>query len=210
MLPTVASRSEGDVDLALLLWRFHEPRWIASTGDVGGGVGERSWVLNAQVPHDYRRRDLDAHANELAETFALDGRGVCLFTAAAVRQVHHAHDDGVDAHATVGLALPTWAASPDDDAIVPASAGTINVVVFLPVRLSDGGLLNLLTTATEAKAQALFDAGIAATGTASDALCVVFPTPASPERFGGPRSFWGARVARAVHHAVLAGASERS
>ena len=63
---------------------------------------------------------------------------------------------------------------------------------------------NALVTATEAKAQALLDAGVPGTGTASDAVAICCP-PGGTEPYGGPRSEWGSRLARAVHGAVAAG-----
>ena len=69
-----------------------------------------------------------------------------------------------------------------------------------------GALVNAISTATEAKCQALFEAGIPATGTASDAVSLFCPTMGDVESFAGPRSPWGARIARAVHQTVLSGA----
>jgi len=43
------------------------------------------------------------------------------------------------------------------------------------------------------------------TGTASDAVVVVWPPSLPAEPFAGPRSTWGARIARAVHAAVHRG-----
>ena len=64
-------------------------------------------------------------------------------------------------------------------------------------------------TATEAKTQALAEVGVPGTGTATDVVCIACPGPASdgtaPEPYCGPRSTWGARLARAVHAAVRAG-----
>jgi adenosylcobinamide amidohydrolase len=79
----------------------------------------------------------------------------------------------------------------------------VNIVGIVPERLSPAALVNAVLTVTEAKAQALWDAGVAATGTASDAVCIVCPTDGPEHPFGGPRSQWGARLARAVHRAVL-------
>jgi adenosylcobinamide amidohydrolase len=110
----------------------------------------------------------------------------------------------VHAVATVGLSAPAWAAAPDGH-FRRERVGTINVVVALPVRLGEAALVNAVATATEAKVQALHDAGIPATGTASDAIVVHCPTDGIAEPFGGPRSVCGARIARAVHAAVLAG-----
>ena len=69
-------------------------------------------------------------------------------------------------------------------------------------------------TATEAKAQALADAGVAArnhdgpaTGTATDSVCVT-ARPGATEPFAGPMSAPGAAIARCVHAAVLEGARD--
>ncbi|MHB8335563.1 MAG: adenosylcobinamide amidohydrolase [Acidimicrobiales bacterium] len=186
----------------LLVWRTGASL-VASTATVGGGVGVRHWLLNAQVPHDYARTDLGAHGEELASALALRGEGVVMFTAAAVRRVRVAIDGDVVVEATVGVTRPTWAAAPDE--ATDHGPGTVNIVVFVPVRLDEGAMLNAVVTATEAKSQALFERRIDGTGTASDALCVVAPLEGPREPFAGPRSRWGARVARAVHAAVLAG-----
>jgi adenosylcobinamide hydrolase len=190
----------------LLVWRFGEPVTVASTASCGGGIGIRRWAINAQVARDYARHDLDAHGAELAAAVRLDGSGVVMFTAAEVHRVQHAEDGGVQVEATVGLTLPTWAADADAEQAEVHAPGTINIVVAVPVRLTDAALLNGLCTATEAKAQALFRAGVPGTGTASDAVTIVCPAAGEAEPFAGPRSTWGARLARAVHDAVLAGA----
>ncbi|MGC8498655.1 MAG: adenosylcobinamide amidohydrolase [Acidimicrobiales bacterium] len=184
------------------VWRLTAGHLVASSASVGGGVGERAWVLNAQVPRDYGRTDLAAHGGELAGALALAGPGVALLTAADVTRARAARDGGVRAHVTAGVDLPTWAAAPDGPG-APA-AGTINIVVLVRARLAPGALVNLLTTATEAKAQAqaLFEAGIPGTGTPSDAVAVVTSPRGDEEAFGGPRSAVGARVARAVHRAL--------
>ena len=69
-------------------------------------------------------------------------------------------------------------------------------------RIESAKALNAVVTATEAKTQVLLEHGVPGTGTASDAVCVLFPPVGEEERFAGPRSVWGARVARAVHRAV--------
>lgn len=118
-------------------------------------------------------------------------------------------DGGAVVTATVGFGSPTWAAAPDGDQRRLEDelrrVGTINLVAYVPATLGDGALVNSIATITEAKAQALWDLGVEATGTATDAVCVVSCDGASPERFGGPRSTWGARLARAAHGAVLEG-----
>ncbi len=213
---------------------------MIASGVVGGGIGEREWVLNAQVPAEYDRVDPAAHIAELAAGLGLAGPGVGLLTAASVIDVVEREDEGVRVAATVGLRVPTWAAAPagsadrefgpirrqdagtvdrevgpihqpgtgaTDRPVAPVRRpGTINIIVSVPVPLGDAALVNAVITATEAKTQALLEAGVRATGTASDAVCVAAPAAGEQEDFAGPRSVWGARIARAVHAAVQAGA----
>jgi adenosylcobinamide amidohydrolase len=160
-------------------------------------------VVNAQVPASYARRDPDHHLGKLGISLGLAGRGVGMLTAADVRTYTTGHDHGVEAVATVGLGHPTQAAAPDDGRAV-SLVGTINLLVVLPERLSDAALVNAVATATEAKVQAVRDLGHVATGTATDAVCVVCPNDGPAHAFGGPRSVWGSRLARAVHTAVAA------
>jgi adenosylcobinamide amidohydrolase len=199
----IAIRVEDGRELPMLVWRFATATTVASTASCGGGLGERHWLINAQVPHDYRRRDQSRHGADLASAAGLEGSGVVMFTAVDVRGVERSSDGGVHVDATIGLTLPVWAAAPE--AAAAPAPGTINIVARLPVRLTDAALLNALTTATEAKSQALLAAGIPGTGTASDAITVACPANGPAEPFGGPRSTWGARLARAVHDAVRAG-----
>jgi adenosylcobinamide amidohydrolase len=75
----------------------------------------------------------------------------------------------------------------------------------VPQRLSDAALVNAVATITEAKTQAIRDLGLAATGTATDAVCVLCPPDGEAAAYGGPRSRWGAPLARAAYRAVLTG-----
>ncbi|WP_067128846.1 adenosylcobinamide amidohydrolase [Microtetraspora malaysiensis] len=268
---TLGYRHEDGARLASLLWEFG-PGWrMISSAMLGGGIGPRAWVLNAQVVAAYARMDPLDHLAELAPPGP--GAGVGMLTAASVDRYVQAWDGGVEAVATVGLRVPTWAASPEgrpDPELRPALAdpatldplppdraphtpalpdhppldpaprdeaprgsapsglptpGTINIVVAVPVAFTDAALVNAVMTVTEAKTQALVEAGFPGTGTASDAVCVAVRdhgtgdgpgtgraawhgAEAGPELFGGPRSIWGARIARAVHRAVLAGSRQ--
>ncbi|HUI02944.1 MAG TPA: adenosylcobinamide amidohydrolase, partial [Acidimicrobiales bacterium] len=191
------------------VWRLAPGTLAVSSAPLGGGIGPCGWVVNAQVPHSYDRRDPAEHLRRLAAGYGLRGPGVGMLTAVDVRHIWSAEDDGVVADVSVGITWPTWAAAPDELATAPLGAagpavagatgrapsppGTINVVALVPARLSPAALVNAAMTVTEAKAQALWEAGVAATGTASDAVCVACPAGGEEEPFGGPRSHWGAR-----------------
>ncbi len=186
-----------------LVWRSARP-WLAiSSGPLGGGIGERSWVINATVPPSYDRDDPDEHLREMAADLGTIGVGTGLLTAVDVRKVCHRNDSGVLASVTTGLGgMPTWAAAPGPT--VDYASGTINAVCFLPVRLSEAALVNAVAVVAEAKAQALFDAKVPGTGTCTDATVLLCPTDGPAEPYGGTRSAIGAPLARAVHAAVLA------
>ena len=198
------TRREAGRELPLLLWRFPCSMRVIASAPHGGGLGVRRWIVNAQVPASYARRDPDHHLAKLGVSLGLPGRGVGMLTAADVLRYAAATDQGVEAVATVGLGHPTQAAAPDEGRLT-SLVGTINVVALLPEKLSDAALVNAVATATEAKVQAVRDLGLAATGTATDAVCLVCPDDGPAHAFGGPRSEWGARLARAVHGAVVAG-----
>ena len=196
----------------VLVWQWPGLVAALSSAAVGGGLSTPAWVMNVGVDSGYRRTDLATHAAEVASDLDLPGRGVALFTAASVDRPSRSAADGVTVHATVGVSHPTWAAATGESAsdtgstaADPPPAGTVNVVIQLPVALDGGAAVNAVITATEAKTQALLEAGIDGTGTASDAVVVVWPQATATERFAGPRSLWGDRLARCVHAAVAAG-----
>ncbi|MFF4824009.1 adenosylcobinamide amidohydrolase [Streptomyces sp. NPDC001312] len=203
--PRWLTRTEDGLRLPALVWHVG-PGWrMVSNAVLGGGIGERAWVLNAQVAHGYRRTDPERHLAELAGAAGLDGAGVGLMTAADVTAHGSAEDGGATAVATAGIRVRGWAASPAPGMDGPGAPGTINVVAALPAALSDAALVNAVITATEAKVQALLEAGYDCSGTPTDAVCVAARTPGGGDElhtFAGPRSLWGARLARAVHGAV--------
>ncbi|MEH1013730.1 adenosylcobinamide amidohydrolase [Micromonospora sp. CPCC 206060] len=212
--PFLTTRVENDRDIPLLCWRAERPLLMISSGPLGGGIGPRNWLINATVPMSYHRDDPDAHLAELADRLGLAGPGVGLLTGVDVAEVVRRVDAGVRVWATVGLGTPIRAAEPSLDAEVPGLSpagpapervGTVNIVAFVPARLSDAALVNAVATATEAKAQALADLGLDATGTPTDSVTICCPADGPVSAYGGPRSRWGAPLARAVHAAVLAG-----
>jgi adenosylcobinamide amidohydrolase len=203
-------RDEDGMRLPMACWHPGPGYRMISSGVLGGGLGPREWVLNAQVRDGYSRMDPVEHLAGLADGLRLTGSGVGMLTAAQVTDLVQRCDEDVEAAATVGLRVPTWATDAADDRQPQPiyQPGTINILVEVPVPLSDAALVNAVTTATEAKTQAVLEAGFHATGTASDAVCVAARICGPRvEEFAGPRSRYGARIARAVHAAVLAGAT---
>jgi adenosylcobinamide amidohydrolase len=182
-----------------------------SSAVLGGGLASARHWLNLQVPHDYARTDPDVHLTEVARANALDpGEVIGMLTAADVRAGVRRDRGPASAVATVGIGQPLAAAGRRPRPL--PRVGTINVFVVVRQPLSDAALVTAVQTATEAKAQALADAGVRAlnhhgpaTGTATDAICVATP-PGAEVAFAGPATAIGAAIAHAVHGAVLSGA----
>lgn len=205
---------------AALLWRLPGLNTLSSAA-VNGGINKADWIINIGVEADYRRTDLDTHIDQVAKYHRLEGSGIGLFTAADVSRYRSSNIDGVSVTATVGITKPTWAfdksggwnklpetasyiAEPQTNEI-----GTINTVIQMPVKLDLAAAVNAVITATEAKTQAIIQAGIAATGTASDAIVITWPDEIGSEevRFCGCRSYWGSRLAEATYEAISKGIS---
>lgn len=193
-------------DRPVLVWRLPSPLLAISSAPRGGGLGLRSWVLNATVGLDYDRPDPAAHLGEIAGALELADRGIGMLTAVDVRDEVTSVDSGVRASVTTGLADPVWAAAAEGREAGKAGEGpgigTVNAVCFAPVRLGEAALVNAVATVAEAKAQALLEAGVAGTGTCTDATAVLCPPDGPEESYGGPRSRVGAALARAVHSSV--------
>jgi adenosylcobinamide hydrolase len=204
--PELLEHGATDDALRMLVWRLPEPLLAVSSAPLGGGIGLRRWVLNVQVSPSYRRVDPEVHLGDLAAARGLSGPGVGMLTAVDLRHAWSDGDGGARVDVSVGITVPTWAAAPDEPTDPGARApGTINIVGIVPERLARAAIVNAVMTVTEAKSQALWDAGVPATGTASDAVCILCPDDGPAEPFGGPRSRWGARLARATYRAVRAG-----
>jgi adenosylcobinamide amidohydrolase len=109
-------RSEDGLRLPLALWRPGPGYRMISSAIVGGGLGPREWVLNAQVAGGYDRTDPVVHLADLAAGLGLSGPGIGLLTAAQVTAVVQRQDEGAHVAATVGLRVPTWAAAPPGSA----------------------------------------------------------------------------------------------
>jgi adenosylcobinamide amidohydrolase len=202
--PSLTHRREDGHEVPLLLWRFPVPVLAASSSVLGGGVGQREWLINASVPMSYARSDPEAHLAELAGQLGLTGPGIGLLTGVDVHDVVSATEAGVHVYATVGLGAPIQAADPDATGF-SHRPDTVNIVAWIPQRLAEGALINAVATVTEAKVQALAALGLSATGTATDAVCVLCPATGTPAAYGGPRSHWGTPMARSVFTAVREG-----
>lgn len=190
--------------LGALVWRLPPGSVGVSSAVVGGGWSQPHWVLNLQVERGYARLNVSEHLQAVANAAGLVGAGIGLLTAADVGRYGYREERGFRADVTAGVSDPTWAAAPDEPGERPA-VGTVNIVVRSPVALEPAAAVNAIATITEAKSQAFFERGIPGTGTATDAVAVVWPSNAETSvQFCGPRAPWGAVLARVARDAVAA------
>jgi adenosylcobinamide amidohydrolase len=190
---------------------FGAPRRCLSSAVLNGGLTSARHWLNLQVDHDYARTDPAAHLAEAAAAQGLAAPEVIgMLTAADVRSGVRRRRGPARVVATVGIGQPLAAAGRRPRPV--ARVGTINLLVLVDAPLDDAALVGAVQTATEAKAQALADAGVEAinhdgpaTGTATDSVCVA-AVPGASVPFAGPATEIGSAIALAVHDAVHAGA----
>jgi iron complex transport system ATP-binding protein len=169
-------------------------------------------IVNLHVPKGFQCAESEGHLADFARRRALPLPFVGLLTGAATdrAEVVAEQRDGLSAAVVVTVGLSNRSAA-GRSAQAMWRPSTINTIVVVDAEPEDAALVNLVITATEAKALALAEAGIAtheggvATGTSSDAV-VVAATGRGPRcRFGGPVSDLGWLVARAVKSALDAG-----
>jgi adenosylcobinamide amidohydrolase len=206
---------QAELREGVLAVELDAPHRCLSSAVLGGGLGEmRSW-LNAQVPSDYARTDPEEHLAELVRELGLPPPAVGMMTAALIEDHVDVAQGTARVVATVGLRDPHAVASTEVAHAGVPPAGTINLLILLEAPLTDAALVGAASTAVEAKVQALATAGVkagdgsvAATGTATDSLCVACPTGSSGSRvhFAGPATRVGTDLARAAYDAVVLGA----
>ncbi len=164
-------------------------------------------VLNRDLPEDldvYRWVDEQLAAREqLDAVLFLTSRDVTCF------EERRSLVGDVTAHAvaTVGLTNAERVGARVDYS--STNLGTINVALQLSTDLSQGGLLQAMSIAVQARTVAVMDAGIQlstgiATGTGTDCVAIAAPTGKIP--YAGLHTDTGHAIGRAVYDAVHAGA----
>lgn len=116
-----------------------------------------------------------------------------------------------DCAATTGLSNAVRVSAPA--AASPQGHGTINILAAVSTPLTDAGLIEALSIATEARTAAVIDAGWrleggTATGTGTDCVTVAAPEGPDPQTYAGLHTEIGRAIGAAVYEAVLAGARD--
>ncbi|WP_404346439.1 adenosylcobinamide amidohydrolase [Sutcliffiella horikoshii] len=91
----------------------------------------------------------------------------------------------------------------------PVTIGTINIMLFVEAHLTDGGLVNAMMSATEAKVKALHDlkvqdpkTGTIATGTSTDAMILAVTQQGEKTPYAGSGTLIGKGIGHLVYEGV--------
>ncbi|MGC9072103.1 MAG: adenosylcobinamide amidohydrolase [Acidilobus sp.] len=192
----------SSTDRALII-DFETPRHIATTAHVKGlTVASRVAVYHVDESHDLSKPE--ELKDSIRAELGLEPEDPVMLTAADVSKYVHLEDGEYGVVATVGLSNP---ACPAMRALhMPYKGSTINVVAWVPDKLTIQAQLDLLRTVAEAKAAAAADLLLRcdgrATGTVSDALAVASFYDEKGYLWAGPSTTVGGRVASLTYRAI--------
>jgi adenosylcobinamide hydrolase len=133
-----------------------------STG-IDGGRHRVKAVLNHEVGKDFDHTDPVKYMGDVASRLGVGRPYFSFLTAVRMENLCVVRDQQVTAFITAGVSNPCH----------DYMAGTINVILVIHGRMSEGAMASAIITATEAKAKALFEMGFDFTGTTTDAVAVL-------------------------------------
>jgi adenosylcobinamide hydrolase len=193
---------------------------VSSAFHNGGGLKKTNVILNVEVPKSYGDRNLhddpDAFIVNAAKEFGVRGSFIGVVTAAAVENYSLvSKSDGRFAVSVVATAADNegntcnFSESAGEAIELKHIEGTINIIIVVDGNPTEGCLVGLIITATEAKAAALKEldirsrfSGDEATGTVTDAMVVAETNRGAPIVYGGPASPLGQIVGYCARKAV--------
>ncbi|MFS0837663.1 adenosylcobinamide amidohydrolase [Paenibacillus sp. 1P03SA] len=183
---------------------------------VAGEIGFDSLGTSEGEPDDFAENGREAHrlpgtSDAKPGTPVTGGMRLpaAADTGAAESAAASAADTGIAVSAWVTVGYSNMARAGRG---LPASAlfpGTINIIVAVEGELTDEAMVNAVITATEAKAAALQDLGVAlkdgsgATGTTTDAVLIAATQRGRLHRYAGTATYLGHMIGRTVYDAAM-------
>jgi adenosylcobinamide hydrolase len=171
-----------------------------STG-IDGGRRRVGAVLNHEVGKDFDHTDPVAYMATVASKLGIKGPYFPFLTAVYMQNLCVVRDQQVTAFITAGISNPFHD---------PSMPGTINILLVVHGKMSEGALAGAVITATEAKAKALFEMGFDFTGTTTDAAAVLVEEPRTD--VCGPIFFeysgTGTDIGQSIYRCVKKGVAE--
>lgn len=180
---------------------------------LGGGFYTPYYVINQQVIKNYSGEDPAEDLRKGIEELGLNpDECVGMMTAALVKDAAIEYEMGshisVLAIATAGTSN-AMAAGGTPPPFAFGGVGTINIIILIDGNLTQGGMVNAVITATEAKTMALQDlqikdvfTGEPASGTSTDAVVVAVTRKGESLPYAGTATEVGGMIGRTVRKAV--------
>ena len=153
-----------------------------------GGWKKVEHIFNHTIGEDFDYSNPVAYLKRVASRFGMRSY-FGLLTSVPMDKLAIASDGEVTAFVTAGVINHN------------EKIGTINTIVVIEADVSEGGMVNAVITATEAKSTALLEDGHKFTGTNTDAV-VIAKTGGKYYEYAGPASELGSKIWRAVKTAV--------
>jgi len=156
-----------------------------------GGWKKVECIFNHSVEKNFDLEDPVRYIKSLAERFGIRTY-FGLLTSVPMDKLSVVRIGEVTAFITAGVKNPNERIR---------KVGTINIILVIDANLSDGGMVNAVITATEAKSSALLESGFNFTGTNTDAV-IVAKTSGEYHEYAGPASELGKKIWFAVKKGV--------
>ncbi|MHA1833482.1 MAG: bifunctional adenosylcobinamide hydrolase/alpha-ribazole phosphatase CbiS [Candidatus Baldrarchaeia archaeon] len=180
-----------------------------SSAVVNGGFTVSDTVVILQVHKNYSSEKPEEDLFEVYRKLKLKNNAIGFMTASNIKKVLTVSTKKVNnvkaiSIATAGTSNAAFAGENPNTQTndLNNKIGTINIISILNVPLQKTGLTNAVMTITEAKTAALWDHGIEATGTTSDAVAIATPI-GDGYKYAGTATDVGIAIAKSVREAVF-------
>lgn len=223
---TIIRRDVGGLWEKTLVIRFPERRRLLSTKDgfvqvlaaVNHSAHPLLWekVSETRADKDGGKVYLEKTEDRIARVLglrrgdlALMGTGVDMDNLAVVKRTFAPFC--VTVLATAGARTNALRTGVDEGIHIESGPGTVNIVILVNARLSDGAMAGTIITGTEAKTAAFEDlrvpssytSGVQATGTGTDGMMVVSGNAGPKVTYTGGHSRIGELIGKGVYTAVV-------
>nr|WP_028782107.1 adenosylcobinamide amidohydrolase [Thalassobacillus devorans] len=192
---------------------YPRPLRVLSNAVVGGGLQWFRHFCNFHVPKNYDCEDPAADVlGWLEEANISVGDTMGMMTAVKLADQAFVRETIMDTAVFtvvtggVGNAVDITENHPAEE---EWQVGTINIMVFLDVHLTDGAFVNAVQSATEAKTKALADmqvtdpaTGSMATGTSTDSIAIAATQQGESTPYAGSGTKVGKAIGQSVYRAV--------
>ncbi len=199
------------LDNEALIVHSDAPLRMVSSSVTGGGFVSARAIINMHVDKNYNcaspADDLRALAARRGISDPFQGFMTAVYLNKTQSVTLREGDLTVTALVTAGVSNATSAGESMPAALTP---GTINLILLLDTNLTPAALVNAVILVTEAKTASLYkhnvrtSAGLAATGTSTDAVCIACTGRGEATDYAGPATVIGWLVARAVRQCIEA------